>query len=73
MVSTLFPSLYLLFHESKYIALVFDIHDLKRDQGKTQVRLPGQLNFALGQMKMESWWSGGQVKLAPLVFWVDKE
>ena len=24
----------------------------------------GQVNFALGQMKMEGWWSDGQVKLA---------
>jgi len=24
----------------------------------------GQVNFALGQMTVEVWWSGGQVKLA---------
>jgi len=33
---------------------------------------PGQLNFALGQVKMDVWWSNGQVKLAPVVFLVDK-
>jgi len=31
-----------------------------------------QVNFALGQEKMEVWWSGGQVKLAPVVLLVDK-
>ena len=26
-----------------------------------------QVNFALGQMKMEVWWSNGQVKVATVV------
>ena len=28
---------------------------------------PGQVNFALGQVKIEIWWPGGQVKLASVV------
>ena len=31
---------------------------------------PGQVNFALGQVKMEVWWPGGQVKLASAVLLV---
>lgn len=31
---------------------------------KTRVRLPGPVNFALGEVKIEFWWSSGQVKLA---------
>jgi len=34
---------------------------------------PGQVNFALEQVKMEAWWSSWQVKLAPVVLLVDKE
>jgi len=30
----------------------------------------GQVNFALGQVKMEVWWSAGQVKLASVVLLV---
>ena len=35
-------------------------------QGKTKQRSDclGQVNFTLGQVKMDVWWSGGQVKLA---------
>jgi len=31
---------------------------------------PGQVTFAPGQVKMEVWWSGGQVQLA-LVAWIN--
>jgi len=34
---------------------------------KTQVWLPGQENFALGQLKIEVQWPGGRVKLASVV------
>lgn len=30
----------------------------------------GQANFALGQMKIDVWWSSGQVKEASVVFLV---
>ena len=33
----------------------------------TSARCPGQVNFAIGQVKMEIWWSGGQMKLASVV------
>jgi len=41
-------------------------------QGKTQSYCQGQVNFALGQMKMKVWWSCGQVKLASVVLLVKK-
>ena len=42
------------------------------DQGRKKPRsdCPGQVNFALGQVKMEVWWPGGQVKLASAVLLV---
>ena len=33
---------------------------------------PGQVNFALGIVKMEVWWLGEQVKLASIALLVDK-
>ena len=41
-------------------------------QGRRKPRsdCPGQVNFALGQAKMEVWWPGGQVKLASAVLLV---
>ena len=41
-------------------------------QGRKKPRsdCPGQVNFALGQAKMEVWWPGGQVKLASAVLLV---
>ena len=41
-------------------------------QGRKTPRsdFPGQVNFALGQVKMVVWWSGGQVKLASVVLLV---
>ena len=41
-------------------------------QGRKKPRsdCPGQVNFALGQVKMEVWWPGGQVKLASAVLLV---
>ena len=42
---------------------------------KTRSDCLGQVlvNFALGQMKMEVWWSGGQVNLVSVVLLVNKE
>ena len=41
-------------------------------QEKTRSNCPGQVNFALRQVKMGGWWYNGLVKLAPVVLSVDK-
>ena len=45
------------------------------EKKKTRSDCLGQVlvNFALGQMKMEVWWSGGQVNLVSVVLLVNKE
>jgi len=45
---------------------------LAQSQGRKKPRsdFQGQVNFALGQVKMEVWWSGQQVKLASVVLLV---
>ena len=46
--------------------------EINPQQGRKKPRsdCPGQVNFALGQAKMEVWWPGGQVKLASAVLLV---
>jgi hypothetical protein len=41
-----------------------------RGRKKPRSDCPGQVNFALGQVKMQVWWSGRQVKLASVVLFV---
>jgi len=41
-----------------------------QDREKARSVCPGQVRFALGQVKMEVWWFGGQVKLASEVLFV---
>jgi len=41
-----------------------------QDRKKDRSDCPGQVNFALGQVKMEIWWSAGQVTLASVVLLV---
>ena len=52
------------FSDQMAVLLVFKksvISKVYTGQGKPQVPLPGQVNFTLGQVKMEIWWSIGQV------------
>lgn len=58
-----------------YTSYVFDKKDIisrrerrfcclaRRRAGKNQSDWAGQVNFALGQVKLEVWWPGGDVKL----------
>ena len=41
-------------------------------QGRKKPRCDcqGQVNFDLGQVKVQVWWSSGQVKLAPVLQWI---
>ena len=39
-------------------------------QEKPRSDCPKKVNFGLGQVKIEVWWSGGQVKLASVVLLV---
>ena len=40
---------------------------------KPRSNCPGSVNFAPGQVNVEGWWSGGQVKLASVVLLVYKD
>ena len=53
---------------NKLVALSMKGH--KQGRKKPRSDCPGQVNFALGQAKMEVWWPGGQVKLASAVLLV---
>ena len=58
--------------KSKFGTCLRLLHITGINQGRKKTRsdCPGQVNFALGQAKMEVWWPGGQVKLASAVLLV---
>ena len=43
-------------------------HDIKQGRKNPRCNFPGQVNLALGQVKMEVWWLCGQVTLVPCHF-----
>ena len=56
---------------SRLVTLALDYTRLSRPKpNREPVRrldCPGQVNFALGQVKMEAWWSGRQLKSVSVV------
>jgi len=56
--------------QNKVWSWYLEVNKIQQSRKNVRSDCPEQVNFAPGQVKLEVWWTRGQVKLAPVVFLV---